>query len=86
MAKIGPKLLIRNWLPGDRFRPAHTASEEKLKRLFSEKRVPAEQRALWPVALRGTSIVWVRGFPPAHDFAWVPNSGDAVRIDVLAGG
>ena len=76
-------LTIRNWLPGDRFRPAHTGSEEKLKRLFSEKRIPADQRPLWPVALFNAHIVWVRGFPVAHDYAWVAGSGDALRIDVL---
>ncbi len=84
VAKIGPKLLIRNWLPGDRFRPAHTASVEKLKRLFSERRIPAQRRALWPIALLGAQIVWVHEFPAAHDFAWVPDGSDAVRIDVLS--
>jgi tRNA(Ile)-lysidine synthase len=81
--RLGHELTIRNWQPGDRFRPAHSGSEEKLKRLFSEKRIPAEQRPLWPVALAGSQIVWVRGFPVAHDYAWVPGSGDAVRIEVL---
>ena len=79
---VGHPLLVRNWLPGDRFRPAHSASEEKLKRLFAEKRIPAEQRRLWPVALGGPQIVWVRGFPVAHDFAWTPGCDDALRIDV----
>ena len=83
MAKIGGALTLRNWLPGDRFRPAHSGSEEKLKRLFAEKHIPAEQRPLWPVALFEGRIVWVRGFPVAHDFAWTPGSGDAVRIEVL---
>jgi tRNA(Ile)-lysidine synthase len=82
MAKIGSQLRIRNWQPGDRFHPAHTASEEKLKRLFSEQHIPAEQRPLWPVALAGSRIVWVRGFPVAADYAWVPGSGDAFRIEV----
>lgn len=78
------ELTIRNRLPGDRFRPAHSGSEEKLKRLFSEKKIPAGQRPLWPVALSGDHIVWVRGFPVAHDFAWTPGSGDALRIEVEA--
>jgi tRNA(Ile)-lysidine synthase len=81
---FGAHLTIRNWQPGDRFRPAHTSSEEKLKRLFSEKKIPADQRPLWPVVLtQENQIIWVRGFPPAHDFAWVPGSGDALRIEVL---
>ena len=80
---IGPELLVRNWHPGDRFRPAHTGSEQKLKRLFSEKHIPADQRAMWPVALSGAQIVWVRGFKPSHNFTWMPGSGNAVRINVL---
>ena len=82
-ANIGPELLIRNWQPGDRFHPAHSASEEKLKRLFSKKRIPSIERSSWPVALSGSKIVWVRGFPVAHDVAWTPGSGDAIRIDLV---
>jgi tRNA(Ile)-lysidine synthase len=72
-------LTVRNWRPGDRFWPVHTGSDEKLKRLFAEKHIPAEQRRNWPVALSGEQIVWVRGFPVARGFAW-NGSGDAVRI------
>jgi tRNA(Ile)-lysidine synthase len=85
LLRFGQKLTIRNWHPGDRYRPAHTGSEEKLKRLFSEKRIPADQRPLWPVALSGSRIVWVRGFLPAHDSVWVSGQGDAFRIDVSGG-
>jgi tRNA(Ile)-lysidine synthase len=81
--RLGQALSLRNWQPGDRFHPAHSGSEEKLKRLFSEQHIPAEQRPLWPLALAGFEIVWVRGFPAAHDYAWVPGSGNAVRIEVL---
>jgi tRNA(Ile)-lysidine synthase len=79
---VGPEVIIRNWRPGDRFWPAHSAAEEKLKRLFAEKRIPAEQRSTWPVALCGEQIVWVRGFPVARSFAW-SGSGGAVSIEFL---
>jgi tRNA(Ile)-lysidine synthase len=82
-ADIGPELLIRNWQPGDRFRPAHSAGEDKLKRLFSKRRIPADERLHWPVALSGSQIVWVHKFPAAHACAWVPGAGPAVRIDVV---
>jgi len=80
-ADIGAELVVRNWHPGDRFHPAHSASEEKLKRLFSKKRIPLTERPAWPVVLFGRKIVWVRGFPVAHDLAWKPGCGEAVRID-----
>ena len=80
----GPQLLIRNWRPGDRFRPAHSGSDEKLKRLFSEKHIPADQRPVWPVALSGSQIAWVRELPVADHFVWTPGAGDAFRIDVFS--
>ena len=83
LGRVGSQVTLRNWLPGDRFRPSHCGSEAKLKRLFSEKKVPAEQRHLWPVALnKDGQMVWVRGFPIAHDFAWILGCGDALRIEV----
>ena len=80
---VGGELTVRNWRPGDRFWPAHRGSEEKLKRLFAEKRIPEAERAGWPVALEGGQVVWVRGLPAARAFVW-NGAGAAVRIDVLA--
>ncbi len=81
---VGPELTVRNWLPGDRFRPAHSASTEKLKRLFAEKHIPSADRPAWPVVLSGQEIVWVRGFPAAHSYQW-RGKGSAVRIEVISG-
>jgi tRNA(Ile)-lysidine synthase len=81
---IGPELVVRNWCPGDRFWPAHSRSEEKLKRLFAEKRIPAGERPSWLVLLSGEEIVWVRGFPVASEYKW-GGKGDAVLIDQVAG-
>ncbi len=80
-ALIGPQLTIRNWHPGDRFCPAHSRSEEKLKRLFAEKHIPADQRPTWPVILHDADIVWVQGFPTARAYQW-KGQGDAVKIDI----
>jgi tRNA(Ile)-lysidine synthase len=56
----GP-LTVRNWRAGDRFWPAHTRTERKLKELLQDQRVPAREKSLWPVALVANEIVWVRG-------------------------
>jgi tRNA(Ile)-lysidine synthase len=58
-----PSLVIRNWRPGDRFWPAHTGSEKKVKELLQERHLPAREKSLWPVALADNQIVWMRGFP-----------------------
>jgi tRNA(Ile)-lysidine synthase len=79
---LSPELIVRNWRPGDRFHPLHRGSEEKLKRLFSERHIPAEQRSGWPVVICGSQIIWVRGFPVACSFAWT-GAGDAVGIETV---
>ena len=79
---VGTQLTIRNWSPGDRFWPAYSRSEEKLKRLFLERKVPAGDRSSWPVALCGAQIVWVRGFPVASTHQW-RGAGEALKIEAL---
>ena len=73
-------LQVRNWQPGDRLWPFGSKQAEKLKRLFSERRIAAGERAAWPVVLSGDHIVWVRGFPVASEFA--TQSGKAVLIQI----
>lgn len=79
---LAPELVVRNWSPGDRFWPAHSRSEEKLKRLFAEKRIAATERVSWPVVLSGDDIVWVRGFPVAQTHRWT-GAGAATRIEAV---
>jgi tRNA(Ile)-lysidine synthase len=57
------RLIVRNWRPGDRFWPAHTKSPKKIKELLQELHVAQPGRRLWPVAVSGDEIVWMRGFP-----------------------
>ncbi|MGE5114524.1 MAG: tRNA lysidine(34) synthetase TilS [Acidobacteriaceae bacterium] len=78
---LGASLVLRNWRPGDRMRPLHRAFEEKLKRLFQEKKIPAENRPLWPVLSSEDRVVWAKEFGVAADFAATDES-DAVKIEV----
>ena len=55
------ELCLRNWRPGDRYWPAHTARPKKVKELL--QRVPQPQRRSWPVVVSGDEIIWMRGFP-----------------------
>jgi tRNA(Ile)-lysidine synthase len=61
------RLTVRNWRAGDRFWPAHTRSPKKIKELLQElhgaRHIGQQARRLWPVALSGDEIVWMRGFP-----------------------
>jgi tRNA(Ile)-lysidine synthase len=61
-------LILRSWRPGDAYRPKGRRNRHKLKELFLASRVPAEQRAIWPVIESGGQIVWARSMPPSADF------------------
>jgi tRNA(Ile)-lysidine synthase len=73
------RLIVRNWRAGDRFWPAHTKAPKKVKEFLQEQHVEQPKRRLWPVAVSGDEIVWLRGFPvPAR---WRAEAGqDAVLI------
>ena len=82
---LGPELAVRNWRAGDRFFPAHSQSPKKVKELLQPARLGQElssaQRSIWPVIESSGQIVWMRGFPVAHDFA--SSSGDALLIEEM---
>jgi tRNA(Ile)-lysidine synthase len=72
-------LTVRNWRAGDRFWPAHTKSPKKIKELLQERHVAQPERRLWPVAVSGDEIIWMRGFPVPALFRVAPGQ-EAVLI------
>ncbi len=62
-------LVVRNWAPGDAYRPAGSGSRHKLKRMLLEQRIRRSERESWPVLTSGGAIAWARGFPVSAEFA-----------------
>jgi tRNA(Ile)-lysidine synthase len=61
-ALLGKELRVRNWRPGDRFRPPHTKAVKKIKELLQERHLTGIEKASWPVVVSGDDVIWVRGF------------------------
>ncbi len=61
-------LILRNWRPGDAYRPRGRRQARKLKQMFLIGRVPSRDRAHWPVLESDGRVIWARGMPPAEDF------------------
>ena len=81
-SKLDSPLILRNWRPGDRIKPLHRGSEEKLKKLFQQGKVAAVFRPLWPVIVCGDRLVWTRKFGVAAEFA-AQEGSDAVLVEEL---
>jgi tRNA(Ile)-lysidine synthase len=80
LSKLKGDLRIRNWQPGDSFRPVGSRKVRKVKELFQERRIPLTDRRLWPVLDCGKSVIWVRGFPPDAQVAASPATEKVVTI------
>ena len=61
-------LILRNWRPGDAYRPHGRRQTRKLKQMFLAGRVPGRERAGWPVLESNGQVIWARGMPAAEDF------------------
>jgi tRNA(Ile)-lysidine synthase len=82
-ACIGESLTIRNWRAGDRYWPAHTAKEKKVKDLLADVHATGRKKKLWPVAAnKEGKLVWVRGFAAPSSFR--PRGAKAVWLREVA--
>jgi tRNA(Ile)-lysidine synthase len=73
-------LELRNWMPGDQYKPIGYVNEEKIKVLFQEARVPLWERRNWPILTIGEQIVWARRFGPASGYAATSASRAVVKV------
>ena len=54
-------LVLRNFRPGDRFKPLGMSGTQKVKKYFINNKVPRSERSRFPILLSGEKIVWVVG-------------------------
>lgn len=65
--KVGDRVTLRHWQPGDRFQPLGLSRPAKLQDLFVNRKVPAARRRQLVVAeTAGGEICWVEGLPPGE--------------------
>jgi len=81
--RVAGAFTLRNWRPGDRYRPANSDEHRKIKMLFQEARIPLWERASWPVLAQGGRILWARRFGPAADVAASPTCRRRLRVSEI---
>ena len=52
---------VRNWKPGDRVTLRYSRGPKKVKEVLERMRVPAPDRAGWPVVIWEGRVIWIRG-------------------------
>jgi len=84
-SRVTGPLELRNWRPGDQYRPVGSAGEAKIKTLFQQARVPIWERRHWPVLTDADSIVWSRRFGPDARVAAGPGCRLLLRVRDVGG-
>jgi tRNA(Ile)-lysidine synthase len=85
LERVPKEVVVRNWRPGDRFWPAHTAAEKKVKELLGDRHVTGAERKLWPVVVAEGGIVWMRGFAVPAALRVPAGAPRAIWIREIAG-
>jgi tRNA(Ile)-lysidine synthase len=83
--RISGALELRNWRPGDQYRPIGHASETRIKSLFQDARIPLWERRNWPVLTCGEEILWSAQFGVAAGYAARSSGGLVLRIREILG-
>jgi tRNA(Ile)-lysidine synthase len=73
--KVGGKIMLRHWRPGDRFQPIGLRSSVKLQDLFTNRKIPhAWRRELMVAAAENREIFWVEGLRISENFKLTPQT------------
>jgi len=73
--KVGVRVWLRHWQPGDRFQPIGLKSARKLQDLFTDLKVPREERHRRVVAVTSRGeLFWVEGLRMAEGFKLEPGT------------
>ncbi len=77
---VKPPLVVRPWKEGDRIVPFGHTSEVKIKRIFTDRKVPRQMRFSWPLVCKGDEVIWVVGILRS---AAAPVKAETERVTIL---
>jgi tRNA(Ile)-lysidine synthetase-like protein len=73
--KIGRRMVLRHWRPGDRFQPAGMPGPSKLQDLFTNRKIPRTLRHRLVVATTPAGdLCWVEGLRIAQNYKLEPST------------
>jgi len=81
--KIKLPLYVRNWKPGDRINLLGLGGSKKIKKLFSDLKIPRQERQKVPLVASKETVFWVVGYRRSEEAKVTP---ETERILVLSVG
>ncbi len=80
LAGISFPLLLRSFLPGEIFYPYGGPGKKKISRYLNERKIPAKDRAAWPVLLSEGRVVALVGLQLDHNFRITSSTSNVLSI------
>ena len=83
VAQIPDILVVRSWLDGDRMIPFGSDDSVRLKKIFSDRKVPAESKHSYPVVtLPSGEIIWLAGLRRSAFAPLLKTTQDILKIKI----
>lgn len=81
--KLRFPLTVRNYRPGDRFRPLGMKGTQKVKKYFIDKKVPLADRYRCPVLISQGNIIWLGGHRIDESAKLTPSTRKVMKIELF---
>lgn len=79
----GGTFVLRSRLPGDRMHPLGAPGSKKIGDLFTDRKIPREQRVNAPVLVCGNEILWCAGLPVAETAKIVSETKHCLKMSLV---
>lgn len=76
-------MVIRNFRPGDAFKPLGAGGTQKLKKFFIDKKIPRDERIRCPILLSRGKIIWVVGHRIDESVKLMPSTRNVLKVELL---
>jgi len=80
LSKISFPLLLRSFLPGEKFYPCGGPGRKKISRFLNEQKIPVKERPAWPVLLCQDQVVALVGLQLDHHYRITQNTREILAI------
>lgn len=82
----GRALHVRSWQPGDRIQPFGMRGSRKLQDIWTDAKIPREERSMIPVFECSGEIVWIPGYRVARGWEVQDAREPALQIEITRTG
>ncbi len=81
--RIEYPLMIRNFVPGDRFVPLGMTGHKKVKDFFVDQKIPSHVRKSLPLLCQGKDPIWICGLRLDDRFKVGPKTKNVVQVSLV---